>query len=61
MKIYDQHLHSNFSFDSEENIENYFISNENNIVTTEHMDVANPVTGKNDFPDYPSYDKKIRN
>lgn len=60
MKIYDQHLHSNFSFDSEENIENYFISNENNIVTTEHMDVANPVTGKNDFPDYPSYDKKIR-
>lgn len=46
MKIYDQHLHSNFSFDSEENIENYFLNNENNIVTTEHMDVANPVTGK---------------
>ena len=42
--MFDQHVHSNFSFDSNEDLENYInVSNKNDIVTTEHLDFANPV------------------
>lgn len=49
---YDQHMHSNFSFDSEEKLENYFEATDSPIVTTEHFDLANPLEGGRDtIPD----------
>ena len=47
--MFDQHVHSNFSFDSNENLENYInVSNKNDIVTTEHLDFANPIINYED-------------
>jgi len=47
--MFDQHVHSNFSFDSNEELENYInVSNKNDIVTTEHLDFANPVINYED-------------
>ena len=47
--MFDQHVHSNFSFDSNEALENYInISNKNDIVTTEHLDFANPIINYED-------------
>ena len=47
--MFDQHVHSNFSFDSNEALENYInVSNKNDIVTTEHLDFANPVINYED-------------
>ena len=37
--MFDQHVHSSFSFDSNENLENYInVSNNSDIITTEHLD-----------------------
>ena len=47
--MFDQHMHSNFSFDSNEALENYInVSNKNDIVTTEHLDFANPIINYED-------------
>ena len=47
--MFDQHVHSNFSFDSNEELENYInVSNKNDIVTTEHLDFANPIINYED-------------
>ena len=47
--MFDQHVHSNFSFDSNEDLENYINgSNNNDIVTTEHLDFANPIINYED-------------
>ena len=47
--MFDQHVHSNFSFDSNEELENYInVSNKNDIVTTEHLDFANPIINYKD-------------
>ena len=47
--MFDQHVHSSFSFDSNEALENYInVSNKNDIVTTEHLDFANPVINYED-------------
>ncbi len=47
--MFDQHVHSNFSFDSNEALENYInVSNKNDIVTTEHLDFANPIINYKD-------------
>ena len=47
--MFDQHVHSNFSFDSNEKLENYInVSNKNDIVTTEHLDFANPIINYED-------------
>lgn len=47
--MFDQHVHSNFSFDSNEELENYVnVSNKNDIVTTEHLDFANPIINYED-------------
>ena len=47
--MFDQHVHSNFSFDSNEKLENYVnVSNKNDIVTTEHLDFANPIINYED-------------
>ncbi|PIM81097.1 histidinol phosphate phosphatase [Fusobacterium pseudoperiodonticum] len=47
--MFDQHVHSNFSFDSNEALENYInVSNKNDVVTTEHLDFANPIINYED-------------
>ena len=59
--MFDQHVHSNFSFDSNEDLENYInVSNKNDIVTTEHLDFANPVINYEDSSiDYLKYIEEI--
>lgn len=53
---YDQHMHSNFSFDSAEALENYFEATTKPIVTTEHFDLDNPLEGGQDtLLDYAAY------
>lgn len=57
MEIFDQHLHSNFSFDSTEPLINYLANfPDNPIVTTEHLDYQNPAADFHDsVPDYAAY------
>ena len=59
--MFDQHVHSNFSFDSNEELENYInVSNKNDIVTTEHLDFANPIINYEDSSiDYLKYIEEI--
>jgi histidinol-phosphatase (PHP family) len=52
-------MHTNFSYDSKEELENYLNLNDKFIVTTEHFDTSNPVTKKDDIPDYAAYAKRI--
>lgn len=56
MKIYDQHIHSIFSADSNELIENYYnIAKINNcpyFLTTEHLDINIANSGKDWIGDY---------
>ncbi len=55
--MFDQHVHSSFSFDSNENLENYInVCNENDIITTEHLDFENPIINYKDSSiDYLKY------
>ena len=47
--MFDQHVHSSFSFDSNEGLENYInVCNENDIITTEHLDLENPIINYED-------------
>lgn len=57
----DNHLHTYFSYDSQTDFEDYLSHYDDEIVTTEHFDLSNPVEGRNcdDVPDYDSYSKKI--
>ena len=59
--MFDQHVHSNFSFDSNEELENYInFSNKNDIVTTEHLDFSNPIINYEDSSiDYLKYIEEI--
>ena len=60
MDYYDQHMHTRFSFDSEEEFENYLELSNKFVVTTEHLDFHNPITHfQNNYPDYSAYSKKI--
>ncbi|MHC5216392.1 PHP domain-containing protein [Enterococcus sp. LJL128] len=60
MNYYDQHLHTYFSFDSEEHFENYLTYQPEFFVSTDHFDLKNPCSQfKDDIPDYPAYTKKI--
>ena len=61
--MFDQHVHSNFSFDSNEKFENYVnVSNKNDIVTTEHLDFANPIINYEDSSiNYLKYIEEIDN
>ena len=61
--MFDQHVHSNFSFDSNEEFENYVnVSNKNDIVTTEHLDFANPIINYEDSSiNYLKYIEEIDN
>ena len=59
--MFDQHVHSSFSFDSNEELENYInISNKSDIVTTEHLDLDNPIINYKDSSiDYLKYIEQI--
>ena len=59
--MFDQHVHSSFSFDSNENLENYInVCNENDIITTEHLDFENPIINYKDSSiDYLKYIEQI--
>ena len=61
--IFDQHVHSNFSFDSNEDLENYInVSDENDIITIEHLDFENSITNyKDSLIDYLKYVEQIKN
>jgi histidinol-phosphatase (PHP family) len=60
MELYDQHMHTYFSYDAEEKFETYLKLNDKFLVTTEHFDLSNPVTkGHDDVPDYAAYSAKI--
>ena len=60
-KIRDQHMHSNFSFDSKEEIERYIeVACGNKIVTTEHLEFGNPVVEYSDnIPEDTAYRNEI--
>lgn len=55
--MFDQHVHSSFSFDSNEDLENYInVSNDSDIITTEHLDFENPIINYKDSSiDYLKY------
>ena len=61
--IFDQHVHSSFSFDSNEDLENYInVSNNSDIITTEHLDFENPIINYKDSSiDYLKYIEEIEN
>ncbi|MBS7577237.1 MULTISPECIES: PHP domain-containing protein [unclassified Enterococcus] len=59
MEYYDQHLHTYFSYDAQEKFESYLENFDGFVVTTEHFDLANPVTHQDDVPDYAAYQEKI--
>ena len=61
--MFDQHVHSSFSFDSNENLENYInVSNNSDIITTEHLDFKNPIINyKDSLIDYLKYVGQIKN
>ncbi|MFC3931256.1 PHP domain-containing protein [Streptococcus dentapri] len=55
----DNHLHTHFSYDSDASFEDYLTHYDGEIVTTEHYDLSNPYTGRDDVPDYEAYSKEI--
>jgi len=61
--MFDQHVHSSFSFDSNEDLENYInVSNDSDIITTEHLDFENPIVNyKDSLMDYLKYIEQVRN
>lgn len=61
--MFDQHVHSSFSFDSNEDLENYInVSDNNDIITTEHLDFENPIINYKDSSiDYLKYVEQIKN
>ena len=61
--MFDQHIHSSYSFDSNENLENYInVSDNNDIITTEHLDFENPIINyKDSLIDYLKYVGQIKN
>lgn len=61
--MFDQHVHSSFSFDSNEDLENYInVSNNSDIITTEHLDFENPIVNyKDSLFDYLKYIEQVRN
>ena len=61
--MFDQHVHSSYSFDSNENLENYInVSNNSDIITTEHLDFENPIINyKDSLIDYLKYVGQIKN
>ena len=53
MTIYDQHMHTLYSFDSEAQLRDYLAQTQAPVVTTEHLEFDNPDDGgRDDLPDY---------
>lgn len=53
MDFYDQHMHTNLSFDSDEDPYNYISSDTKVVTFTEHLDLKNNANqGKDDIPDF---------
>ncbi|MGX7107951.1 PHP domain-containing protein [Facklamia miroungae] len=53
MKYFDQHMHTHFSYDSKEQLENYAKKTEGYLITTEHLDFKNPfINYQDNIPDY---------
>ncbi|KRO18908.1 PHP domain-containing protein [Lacticaseibacillus saniviri] len=60
MTYYDQHLHTNFSFDSDADLEQYLTQTTRPVVTTEHLEFHNPDAQFQDSqPDYAAYLAKM--
>lgn len=58
MKFIDHHMHSDFSFDSSEKMENYLHITNNEIITTEHLDFQ--TVSKNTLVDrIPNYQNQL--
>ena len=55
----DNHLHTYFSYDSQQDFEAYLDGYPGELVTTEHYDLSNPYTKQDDVPDYQAYSQKI--
>lgn len=55
----DLHLHTSFSHDSTEDIENYLTSDTITFVTTDHADFVNVGSDKRSVPSLEEYSKKI--
>lgn len=55
----DNHLHTHFSYDSQAKFKDYLDAYSGEIVTTEHFDLSNPYTKKDDIPDYDAYSREI--
>ncbi|MFD1430027.1 PHP domain-containing protein [Lacticaseibacillus mingshuiensis] len=56
---YDQHVHTYFSFDSQAPFEGYLHQSQAPLVTTDHLEMANPDdAGHNDLPDQLAYQQK---
>lgn len=61
MNFIDQHMHTEFSFDSEEKFENYLERTDSIIVSTEHYDIADPESSMVDlWFDYDKYSEKVK-
>ncbi|MGT2866195.1 PHP domain-containing protein [Streptococcus fryi] len=59
MLLQDCHLHSSFSFDSDQSLEEYLLHSNGLVVTTEHFDLSNPYTGSDDIPDAEAYFREV--
>lgn len=57
--LIDQHLHTNYSWDCRERLENYLILTKNDLVTTEHLDYYDFKVNGHYEPDYARYIAEI--
>ncbi len=60
MRYYDQHLHTNYSYDSREQLKNYLALANDFLVTTEHLDLRNIRVGYDCLFDYPAYRQELK-
>lgn len=58
MQYYDQHVHTNFSFDAREDLRSYVALAKDCVITTEHLDLNNPSQDfKDSMPDDAGYER----
>ncbi|MFC3929096.1 hypothetical protein ACVR05_03855 [Streptococcus caprae] len=55
----DNHLHTHHSFDSDAAFRDYLDHYDGELVTTEHFDLSNPFSKRDDIPDYDAYSAEI--
>ncbi|MDR0846646.1 MAG: PHP domain-containing protein [Lactobacillales bacterium] len=62
MNIKDWHVHTDFSFDSTEPLENYLALAEavgEDLVFTDHLEFSNPYSGIDDLPDWQAFCERV--